>query len=161
MHMGFLGKNINLALVGLILALVVVATGTTVLYQRGLQQRTSQFESTSTNLSQCMNQVTNYKSVLEERESELNATSQDIAKYDTLYGQKVSEVNDLTDELSTTRSALNSMTLQKEQFKNLYSSSLLNISSLENDIGILEGQIDDLKTEKANLAALLADCQSQ
>jgi len=158
--MGFLGKNINLALIGLILALVVVATGTTVLYQRGLQQRTSQFESTSTNLSQCMNQVTNYKSVLENKESELNATSQDIAKYDTLYGQKVSEVNDLTSELSSTKSALNSMTLQKEQFKNLYSSALLNISSLENDIRLLDNQIDDLKAERANLQSLLANCQT-
>lgn len=158
--MSFLGKNINLALVALVLAIVVIATGTTVVYQRGLQERTQQFETTSTNLSQCLAQVENYRSELQKTETDLLETSQDISKYDQIYGQKVDELTDKEQELTKTKSSLNAMTAQKEQYKNLYSSALLNISSLENDIVDLEEVVDDLKADKSRLAAELAECQS-
>ncbi len=155
-----LGKNINMALVGLILILVLIATGTTVLYQRGLQERTRQYEETSANLSQCRAQVENFKSELEKQQSKLNATSQDIAKYDTLYGQRVAELNQVRDELAATKSSLNAMTLQKEQFKKLYSTALINISSLNNQITALENQVEVLREQKAHLETLLAECDS-
>ncbi len=158
--MGFLGKNINLALIGLILVLVLVATGSTVLYQRSLQQRTDQFETTSLNLSECRAALENYMDVLEERESELNETSQDIAKYDTLYGQKVSELESKKDELDATQADLNSMTLQKEQFKELYSKALLNISSLAADIEDLEDDVAVLQSQKQDLKDDLDACEA-
>ncbi|MBR9692343.1 hypothetical protein GOV07_00245 [Candidatus Woesearchaeota archaeon] len=155
--MSFLKKNINMALVALILVLVLVATGTTVLYQRGLQQRTAQFETTSYNLSECLGQVENYIDSLEERESELNETSQDIAKYDTLYGQKVTELTKTEDDLTATKAGLTAMTLQKEQFKDKYSKSLVDLQSLENEKLTL---LDEIAKRNKLISQLQSDLNS-
>ena len=156
--MSFLKQNINMALVALILVLVLVATGTTALYQRGLQQRTSQYETTSYNLSGCLTQVENYIDALEERESELDETSQDIAKYDTLYAQKNQELVKTEDDLEATKAALTSMTLQKEQFKNKYSSALVDIKDLEKDLLDYQDLIDYYKQEVKDLEDELDAC---
>jgi len=156
--MGFLGKNINFALIVLILMIVLVATGTTVLYQRGLKERTSQFETTNSNLSQCLTALDNYKSVVSQKEAQLNDTSQDIRKYDTLYSQKVAELGQRDTDLQSTRQQLNAMTLQKEQFKSLYSVSLLNISSLQSDVEDLEDTIDARDATIRSLRSQLSAC---
>jgi chromosome segregation ATPase len=155
--MSFLGKNINLALTVLILIIILAATGVTILYQRGLRVRTTQYENVSSNLSQCLKAVANYQDVLSQKEVQLNATSQDIRKYDVLYTQKVSELDQKQQELTTTQTNLNAMTLQKEQFKELYGGALLNISNLQTSIGNLQNQLattqDLLYTCQGNLNA--------
>lgn len=157
--MSFLGKNINLALVALLLIVILIAVGTTVVYQRGLSQRTSDYEVTSTNLSSCQTQLDNYKERLEKKEGKLQDTSQAIKKYDTLYEQKVSALKDAEGQVSDLQRQLNTITLQKEQFKNLYGTALLNITSLENRVSDLESEKEDLQSKVKNLKDDLYDCE--
>ena len=158
--MTYLGKNINLVLVGLILVTVVLAVGTAMLYQRGLEQRTDEYETTNTNLSQCLTMADNYKDKLVQRETELNQTSQDIRKYDLLYEQKVSDLEVKQQEVVSTKQQLSSMTLQKEQYKNLYGDALINISSLQVKIGNLERDNNALRGRVSDLLDDLNQCES-
>lgn len=158
--MGFLKKNINLALVGLILILILIATATTVLYQRGLRMRTTQYEKTSMNLSECLAQVQNYREELESKEQTLNETSQDIEKYGVLYDKKVAELHATKDELAATKTSLAAMTAQKEQFKEKYSDALIDIKNLEQEKQELQDQITSLNRKIDNLRDALDACQA-
>jgi chromosome segregation ATPase len=158
--MGFLGRNINLALVVLVLVLILAATGVTILYQRGLRVRTTQYENASSNLSQCLTALDNYRDVLSKKELQLNETSQDIRKYDVLYTQKVSELGQKQQELASTQTQLNSMTLQKEQFKALYGQALLNISAQQSTITTLQDQVTSYRRSLSTCQADLRACQN-
>lgn len=157
--MGFLGKNINIALVALILITILCAVGVTVLYQRGLLERTTQYETTSTNLTQCLSALANYQDVLSKKESELNETSLDIRKYDALYGQKVAELTETAGDLDETKKQLSQATLLKEQYKTLYGQAQLNLSAQANQIAQLNARIIDLNDEIDDLEADLRDCE--
>jgi chromosome segregation ATPase len=158
--MSFLGRNINLALVSLIVIMLLLAAGVTILYQRGLQQRTSQLENTSSNLSICLTALANYKDVLSQSQEKLNETSQDIRKYDTIYGQKVAELTQTQQQLTTTQGDLNSMTLQKEQFKNLYGQSQLTVAVLNNTVSSLNSQISSCRSSLSSCQSSLSTCQA-
>jgi chromosome segregation ATPase len=158
--MSFLGRNINLALVSLIVIMLLLAAGVTILYQRGLQERTSQLENTSSNLSSCLTALANYKDVLSQSQEKLNATSQDIRKYDTLYSQKVAELTQTQQQLTTTQGQLNDMTLQKEQFKNLYGQAALNITVLQSSINSLNSQIYSYRNSLSACQSSLSSCQA-
>ncbi len=157
--MSFLGRNINLGLITLILILVLLFAGVVVLYQRGLAQRTTEYETTSSNLTQCLTTLDNFRDRLAQTETQLDSTSQDIQKYDTLYEQKVAELGDKDRELRQTRSELNGMTLQKEQYKNLYGKSLLNISAQQGQITKLNDDITSLKATIRSLQNQLDACE--
>ena len=158
--MGFLGRNINLALIALLLILILAATGVTILYQQGLRQRTTQYENVSSNLSMCQTTLTNYQDVLGQKEVQLNETSQDIRKYDQLYSQKVSELNTTQGQLTSTQQQLTDMTLQKEQYKNLYGQALLNISAQQYTIIGLNSQIDSYRSSLSSCQNSLSSCQA-
>lgn len=145
--MTYLGKRINVILVILILATVGVVVGGTIFYEDVLRQRTSAYETTSGNLSQCEVQLENYISLLSERESQLNATSQDIRVYDELYQQKEDELSETESELRKRQQELNTVTLQKEQFKELYGEAQTEMARQEALITSLRGTIDDLREE--------------
>ena len=49
----YLGRNVNLALLVIIIGVVVALVGTTVYFQRGLQNRTQAYENTAGTLSEC------------------------------------------------------------------------------------------------------------
>lgn len=159
--MVFLGKNINLVLVVIILLVILLATGTTVLYQRGMSKRTSQYETTSSNLTLCTKALENYRNVLNKKNTQINETSQDIKKYDTLYGQKVAEITKKESDLKDTQQKLNSMTLQKEQFKVLYGQTLLNISVQKSRINDLLREVNNLKDDEEILRNQLSECQNE
>lgn len=158
--MSFLGKNINIALVGLILAVVLIAAGTTVVYQRGLTTRTQEYETTSSNLSQCLTSLTNYQGKLSEKLAELNDTSQDISKYDTLYEQKVAELNEANQELKQTDAELKQMTLLKESFKKELDQKTQTVIDRESEIDTLNARVDTLERENRNLRTDLNECLS-
>jgi chromosome segregation ATPase len=149
--MSFLGRNINLALVALILIVILVAVGTSVLYQKGLTQRTQDYENSSVSLGQCQTALDNYRTALAEKESKLNDTSQDIRKYDIIYEEKQAQLATSQQNLQDTQGKLNTMTLQKEQFKNLYGDALLNISQMQRTIGGLESSVTSLRADVREL----------
>ncbi len=155
---GFLGRNINFALFLLVLVVVLIGAGTTVLYYKGLSERTSQYETTSLNLTQCLTSLANYRNVLLTRESELNETSQDIRKYDLLYSQKQSELTDAQKDLDETKRQLTSTILQKEQYKSQMEQKATEVAQKTAQIVKLEAQVDALKTKVADLEDDLSAC---
>ncbi len=156
--MSFVGRKINAVLVLLIILVVIIATGTTIIYQRGLSARTRAYEVTQANLSQCTTALENYRERLQQKESELKETSADIAKYDTLYEQKVAELEKTQDLLESTRRQLSTVRLQKEQFKNLYGKALLNISVLQERVADLQEDVASLRRQVSNLQDELDSC---
>ncbi len=158
--MSFMGRNINLALVALLVIVVLLALGSAVLYQKVLTQRTSDYERSSSNLSQCQDALDSYRSRLDKTMSDLNASSQDISKYDTLYEQKVVELGKTQSSLKDTQGQLNTVTLQKEQFKNLYGQALLNISALQDQVSTLQDRVSSLNDDIDTLRSQLDACQN-
>ena len=57
----YLGRNVNLALLVIIIGVVVALVGTTVFFQRSLQDRTSSLEDTSDVLGTCEIALENYQ----------------------------------------------------------------------------------------------------
>ena len=157
--MSFLGKNINLVLIGVILLVIVVTVATAVLYQQGLTQRTTDFELTSSNLSQCLTTLDNYRSSLAQKETELNSTSQDIRKYDVLYEQKQAELTSTQTTLTSTQTTLDRVTLERAQFKSYYEDAMLNISTLQRQIGNLQSDNENLRADVSDLQDRLDACQ--
>ncbi len=116
----FLGKKINLLLVIVLAAVVIVTAATTVFFNTTLQNRTSAYEQKAQSLQKCEGRVQNYKDRLHQTKEELNSTSQDVKKYDTLYENKVAELKKKKKKLEDTKSKLNLKTLEAEQFKSKY-----------------------------------------
>lgn len=157
--MSFLGKNINIALVALMLIVVLVAVGTTVIYQKGLSSRTSEYEVTADNLSQCLTTAENYRQKLLDKEQQLEDTSQDIAKYDIIYENKVAEAQSLEDQKRAVERDLQAMTLQKENFKRQLDDEIRVSEGLRADIAELEEDLDTLRDQNARLRADLKQCE--
>ena len=90
--MGYLDKNINMALLLIIVITVVVLLAITIFFQTGLQTRTVDYETTSEELQACTTTLDTCQLQLEEKEGLVNSTSEDIRRYDTLYQQRTAEL---------------------------------------------------------------------
>jgi chromosome segregation ATPase len=150
----YLGRNVNLALLVIIIGVVVALVGTTVFFQRSLQNRTGAFETTTETLDQCQTALANYQEQYSRAQAQVNQTSQDIRKYDQLYEQKTGELKETQDTLSSTQKQLEFEKVQKDKFLELYEkersiNSYLNVTieSQQNRIRQLENRIDDLEEE--------------
>ena len=99
----YLSRNVNLALLIIIIGVIVALVGTTVFFQRSLQNRTSSLEDTSTDLQSCQVSLENYMEKYSEAQVRVNETAQDIRKYDQLYEQKVGELTDTQQQLLDTK----------------------------------------------------------
>jgi chromosome segregation ATPase len=150
----YLGRNVNLTLMVIIIGVVIALVATTVFFQRGLQNRTQAYESTSTTLLQCETALSNYQKSFQEAQQRVNETSQDIRKYDQLYEQKTSELKDTQTQLQDTLKELQFEKLQKEKFKQFYEAeqrvnAQLNatVRDLQDDIETLEDRYDQCRAE--------------
>jgi chromosome segregation ATPase len=152
--MSYLGKNVNLALLVIIIGVIVALVGTTVFFQRSLQNRTGAFEERTETLEQCQVALANYQDQYTEAQQKVNQTALDIRKYDTLYEQKVAELRETQDTLSQTQQQLQFEKLQKEKFQTFYEGEVsqnkqLNatIATLNNRIIKLENDVEDLEDQ--------------
>lgn len=128
-----------MALVILVVSVVIILLGITVFFQLGLQERTTDFETTSQNLTACMTQLTNAKSELEEAEEEIARTSQDIGRYDVLYETKVAELGETAQDLEQASKRISSLELIKTGLES-------EVSRLESDKRQLEQSVTQLNT---------------
>lgn len=156
--MAYLGRNVNLALLLIIIGIVIAMVGTTVFFQRGLQNRTTAYESTSTALSSCEVALANYQERYEQAQAKVNETSQDIRKYDQLYEQKVGELQDTQGQLASTQRQLEFQELQSEKFQQLYEAQLQVARQQNITISNLRDEIDDLERDLRSCRAELDAC---
>ena len=156
----YLGRNVNLSLLVIIIGVVVALVGTTVFFQRGLQDRTQAYEDTEGSLSECNIALANYQEKYQQASEKANETSQDIRKYDVIYEQKVGELQDAETEISSLQQQLAFEALQKEKFQDLYEDEVATSASLQNTIASRDADIDDLEREVRNLKDDLNVCQS-
>lgn len=152
----YLGRNVNLALLIIIIGVVVAMVGTTVFFQRSLQDRTSTLEDTSTDLGSCNAALENYQEKYSEAQTKVNETAQDIRKYDQLYEQKVGELKDTQQQLLETQTQREFEKIQKEKFQQSYETALrdqqqleLTVDSQRDLINSLRNDIDDLEDQVA------------
>jgi chromosome segregation ATPase len=158
----YLGRNVNLALLVIIIGVIVALVGTTVFFQRGLQNRTQEFETTAEGLNSCQTALANYQTKYTQAELRANETSADIRKYDQLYEQKTGELKDAQGQLSEMTRQRDFEKLQKEKFRTYYEdasrqNAQLNatVVSLNKDLANWKDKYDDLKDD---YNALKASC---
>lgn len=168
--MGYLDKNINMALVIIIVGIVVAMLAVTVFFQVGLKTRTTDFETTSENLTTCETQLANYQERLNTAQSQLSSTSEDIRRYDQLYETKVAELSDTSDELETANKRVQSLNLIKTGLETENSQLKGQTNQLQQSVNQLTTRVDDLEDDvtywrsKFNCcegSASIAECQSE
>ncbi len=150
----YLGRNVNLALLVIIIGVIVALVGTTVFFQRSLQNRTQEFESTTGTLSECQVALANYKDSYSQSLQQVNKTSQDIRKYDQLYEQRTGELKETQDTLDSTKKQLLFESLQKTKFQQYYEDEQqqnmrlnLTIQDRDSTIRSLQSTISSLRTQ--------------
>jgi chromosome segregation ATPase len=156
----YLGRNVNLALLIIIIGVVVALVGTTVFFQRSLQNRTQEYETTTDTLSTCQLALSNYESKYAESLAKVNETTQDIRKYDQLYEQKVGELKDTQTQLSDTAKQLAFEKLQKEKFQQFYEQTARVNAQLNQTVVAQKSQIDSLSSQLASANSALSSCRS-
>ncbi len=156
----YLSRNVNLALLIIIIGVIVALVGTTVFFQRSLQNRTSSLEDTSTDLQSCQVSLENYMEKYSEAQVRVNETAQDIRKYDQLYEQKVGELTDTQQQLLDTKTKLEFEKLQKEKFQQNYEETLRQAQQLQLDIDSKNILLSQLKDDISRLKSDLSACQS-
>lgn len=155
--MSYLGRNVNLALLVIIIGVVIVLVGTTVFFQRGLQNRTSEYQQTNDDLSQCRIALNNYMSQANEAQENATRAFQDIRKYDELYEQKSGELKSTKDQLSDSQKQTAFERLQKEKFQQFYEAEKKTNYQLNQTINYQQNEIDSLNDD---LADLCRECKS-
>lgn len=150
----YLGRNVNLALLVIIIGVIVALVGTTVFFQRSLQNRTQEYQTTTGTLEECRTALANYQTQYSEATQQVNKTAQDIRKYDQLYEQRTSELKETQTTLEKTQTQLSFEKLQKEKFQQFYEAERqatyqLNatVQSQATKIRSLDNKIDDICDE--------------
>jgi chromosome segregation ATPase len=145
----YLGRNVNLALLIIIIGVVVALVGTTVFFQRSLQNRTGAYETTTQTLQECRVALANYQDQYAQAQEKVNQTSQDIRKYDQLYEQKTVELKETQATLATTEKQLQFEKLQKEKFQQFYEDAARQAAVLNATVKTQAKRIDDLEDDLA------------
>jgi len=143
----YLGRNVNLALLVIIIGVVIALVGTTVFFQRSLQNRTSEHQTTSGSLSECKVALENYMSQTNEAQEDATRAIQDIRKYDQLYEQKSSELKESLSTIDETQKQLAFEKLQREKLQQLYQAERNVNAQLNQTIIVQERRIEDLKDD--------------
>lgn len=156
----YLGRNVNLALLVIIIGVVVALVGTTVFFQRSLQNRTEAFETTFTSLDQCEVALNNYQEKYSQALEDVNSTTQDIRKYDQLYEQKVGELKDSQSQLLSTQKQLEFETIQKQKFQELFEDEQRKANQLSQTIADKDTKIAQLESRIEKLEEDLDACEA-
>jgi len=155
---GFMGKKVNLFLLLMLLLVLLGFGGATVYYQYTFKDVNNKYNTLSTNLGICEQNLSHTTTSLLTTLRNLNSTETDIRKYDLLYEQKAGELKEKADELGDVKADLTRTTLQKEVYKKQADAAytrMINlnktIESKNKQINSLNSQIDDRKDEIACL----------
>lgn len=163
----YIGKNINMVLLLLLIGIVILLVSITIFFQFGLKTRTSAYEATSENLSTCENKLGVCLQTNVEKEKQLNSTAQDIKRYDIIYEGKVAELEDVQNDLSKANARIKSLELIKAGLESEKTALQQTINTKTQEINNLNTQIDNLESDvdywkaKWNCCKDAADCSSE
>jgi chromosome segregation ATPase len=101
----------------------------------------------STGLGTCEQTLAQTNISLFTLRGELNSTTSDIRKYDTLYEQKAGELEQKKTELTSTQAELNRVTLQKEVYKKQIDEAYASIINLNRTITSLNVRVNSLTNQ--------------
>ena len=147
----FMGKKVNMFLL-LMLMLVLIGFGAVSVYsQYTYKSLKSQHDNATVSLGTCQETLTLTNSSLTKLRSELNSTTTDIRKYDTLYEQKAAELAEKSTQLTSTQADLQRVTLQKEVYKKQIDEAYAKMIALNRTVTTLSLQVDDLEEEVNDL----------
>lgn len=158
--MSYLGKNINMTLLLLVVGVVVVLIGITIFFQTGLKTRTGDFEEASTNLTECTTQVKNYQERLSEEEEKATSAAQDIRRYDQLYETKVAEIEDTKDDLSAAQKQIQLKELRITSLEAEKAGLQQTVNTRNQEINTLNDKISSLNDDIDNLEVQLSACEA-
>jgi chromosome segregation ATPase len=143
----YMGRNVNLALLVIIIGVIVALVGTTVFFQRVLENKTDAYEDKAMTLGTCQIQLANYQETASEFQQQANQSAQDVRRYDDLYAQKVAELADAQVQLADTDRQRAFEKLQKERFQISYEQQLAASRTLNQTIVTLNKKINSLEDQ--------------
>ena len=147
MATGFMGKKVNLFLLLMIILVLVGFGGVSIYYQYTFKNLNQRFNNLSVKLGVCEHNLMSNITALKNAEKALTSTETDIRKYDLLYEQKATELENKKTELAEAQAELTMVTLQKEVYKKQIDKAYAEILSLNNTISSLNQQIRSLNNQ--------------
>jgi len=147
MSSGFMGKKVNLFLLLMIILVLLGFGGVSVYYQYTFKNLNQRFNNLSVKLGVCEDNLMSNLTALKNAEKALNSTETDIRKYDVLYEQKSTELENKKRELADTQAELTRVTLQKEVYKKQIDEAYAQIIGLNKTITSLNQQIRSLNNQ--------------
>ena len=96
----YLGKNINMFLLIIIIISVGSLVGISTYYNQRYQSISNGYKEKEDQLENISEELISTKNELLQLRGQFNQTSTDVEKYDSLYSEKVSELGDLNSQLS-------------------------------------------------------------
>jgi uncharacterized membrane protein YgaE (UPF0421/DUF939 family) len=146
----YLGRNVNLALLVIIIGVIVALVGTTVFFQRSLQNRTEAYQETTGTLEECRTALANYESKYTQATQQVNQTTQDIRRYDQLYEQRTAELKETQTTLNSTKVQLQFEQVQRQYFQASFESQLRLAAQLNTTVNALNQQVTRLRSDLAD-----------
>lgn len=146
----YLGRNINMFLVLMLIVCISILVGMSTYYSFRYQiigtshnEITKELKNTTTNLE-------NAQMELDQLKKSLAETSTDVQKYDELYLGKVSELDETQDELTKTKSELVKTKAELANVSKSYQDEQkvtrtlqIQVANLEDDLKKAENTVDD------------------
>ncbi len=142
--MAYMNKNVNMMLLVLVLVVVVSLVLLTTVFQQNYKNLSQSYESTATELSKVKSNFTQKLQDLNKTTTQLQITSGDKKKLDTLYGDLSSERERLDKELADTVEAL-------REAQSALSEALYRVVKQEEEITDLNRLVTNLKAKVKEL----------
>ena len=179
--MSFMGKNINLFLLILVIGVVILLAGASLFFQENLKNINKNLKEERSNLNLCKTELISKINALNQTLENLNFTKQDISKYGVLYQNKTvelettqSELSEKSEQLSSATTQLTSTKTELADVKAKYTSENILRQELELEVGSLsqelksvtsakaaaDAKIEDLKDDISSLQSQLDACQT-
>ena len=140
-----MGKKVNTFLLLMILLVLMGFGGVSVYYQYTFKNINEDFDSISTNLASCEQNLSQTADTLIKAIRKLNSTELDIRKYDKLYEEQTGQLEETEEDLDRTKSELNRMTLLGEVWRKERDAAVSQIKVLNKSISTLNSRINTLE----------------
>lgn len=158
--MSFMKKNVNMALLLVIVMMVLSFTGITTYYQSTYRNLSQSYGAKILEIQQ-LSQVLNVRgSELNKTYSELQIRVADKTRFDKLYADLTNEKERLDADLAATRATLRNVQDELSTKELKLEEAYDKISDLQQKVNTYESQIDSLEQQITNLKAICgAPCQ--
>jgi chromosome segregation ATPase len=159
MAKNFMYKRINIFLLVLMCIIVVGLAGSAIYFQQSFKELSTNYQSVQSNFTTCQNVLDDKEQKLASCVEDLNSTAQDIGKYDTLYEQKVQELQSTKNELQRTDKELKETINELRSTEQEAEDALAEQRRLQDQLQQRKQEIQNLEAEIDNLEDDLEACQ--